>query len=88
MSSEAQIPHALVSLLRQKQKLESVVFHIYLVNMEHTFPLAEAIIEKAKKERPLTLEVSVIASFGDLCSSLRAYVETICKQQAEKNLKS
>jgi hypothetical protein len=56
--------------------------------MEHTFPSAEAIIDKAKKERPLTLEVSVVASFGDLCSSLRAYVETICKQQAEKNLKS
>jgi hypothetical protein len=87
MSLGAQIPHALVSLLQQKQKLELVVFRIYLVNMEHTFPSAEAILDKAKKERPLTLEVSVVASFGDLCSSLRAYVETVCKIQAEKNLK-
>ena len=55
--------------------------------MEHTFPSAEAILDKAKKERPLTLEAPVIASFGDLCSSLRAYVETVCKIQAEKNLK-
>ena len=47
--------------------------------MEHAFPSAETILDKAKKERPLTLEAPVVASFGDLCSSLRSYLRNVYK---------
>ena len=46
--------------------------------MDESIPSAEAILERTKKERPLTVEVSVVASFGDLYESLRAYLQNLC----------
>ena len=49
-------------------------------------PSAEAILERTKKERPLTIEASVVASFGDLYESLRAYLQNLCKVKTTTNL--
>jgi len=47
---------------------------------------AEAILEQTKKERPLTVDASVVASFGDLCESLRAYLQNLCEVKTTTNL--
>jgi len=47
--------------------------------MDEHIPSAEAILERTKKERPLTVDASVVASFGDLCESLRAYLKNLCE---------
>jgi len=49
-------------------------------------PSAEAILERTKKERPLTVDASVVASFGDLYESLRAYLQNLCKVKTTTNL--
>ena len=49
-------------------------------------PSAEAILERTKKERPLTIDASVVASFGDLYESLRAYLQNLCKVKTTTNL--
>jgi hypothetical protein len=54
--------------------------------MDEHMPSAEAILERTKKERPLTIEASVVASFGDLYESLRAYLQNICKVKTTTNL--
>jgi hypothetical protein len=48
-------------------------------------PSAEAILERTKKERPLTVDASVVASFGDLYESLRAYLQNLCKVKTTTN---
>lgn len=47
---------------------------------------AEAILEQTKKERPLSVDASVVASFGDLCESLRAYLQNLCEVKTTTNL--
>jgi len=54
--------------------------------MDEHMPSAEAILERTKKERPLTIEASVVASFGDLYESLRAYLQNLCKVKTTTNL--
>ena len=54
--------------------------------MDESIPSAEAILERTKKERPLTVEASVVASFGDLYESLRAYLQNLCKVKTTMNL--
>ena len=54
--------------------------------MDESIPSAEAILERTKKERPLTVEASVVASFGDLYESLRAYLQNLCKVKTTTNL--
>ena len=49
-------------------------------------PSAEAILERTKKERPLIVDASVVASFGDLYDSLRAYLQNLCKVKTTTNL--
>ena len=48
-------------------------------------PSAEAILERTKKERPLIVDASVIASFGDLYESLRAYLQNVCERKITTN---
>jgi len=47
--------------------------------MDEHIPSAEAILERTKKERPLSIDASVVAAFGDLCESLRAYLQNLCE---------
>ena len=54
--------------------------------MDESIPSAEAILERTKKERPLTVEASVVASFGDLYESLRAYMKNLCELKSTTNL--
>jgi hypothetical protein len=54
--------------------------------MDEHMPSAEAILERTKKERPLTVDASVVASFGDLYESLRAYLQNLCKVKTTMNL--
>ena len=54
--------------------------------MDEHMPSAEAILERTKKERPLTVDASVVASFGDLYESLRAYLQNLCKVKTTTNL--
>ena len=54
--------------------------------MDEHMPSAEAILEQTKKERPLTVDASVVASFGDLYESLRAYLQNLCKLKTTTNL--
>ena len=51
--------------------------------MDENMPSAEAILEQIKKERPLIVDASVIASFGDLYESLRAYLQNVCKHNTK-----
>jgi hypothetical protein len=53
--------------------------------MDEHMPSAEAILERTKKERPLTVDASVVASFGDLYESLRAYLQNLCKVKTTTN---
>jgi len=53
--------------------------------MDEHMPSAEAILERTKKERPLTVDASVVASFGDLCESLRAYLQNLCEHKTTMN---
>lgn len=53
--------------------------------MDEPMPSAEAILERTKKERPLTVDASVVASFGDLCESLRAYLQNLCQVKTTMN---
>jgi hypothetical protein len=54
--------------------------------MDEHMPSAEAILGRTKKERPLTVDASVVASFGDLYESLRAYLQNLCKVKTTTNL--
>jgi len=49
--------------------------------MDEHVPSAEIILERTKKERPLTVDASVVASFGDLYESLRAYLQNLCEHK-------
>ena len=53
--------------------------------MDEPMRSAEAILEQTKKERPLTVDASVVASFGDLYESLRAYLQNLCKVKTTTN---
>ncbi len=53
--------------------------------MDEHMPSAEAILERTKKERPLTVDASVVASFGDLYESLRAYMKNLCQVKTTMN---
>jgi hypothetical protein len=53
--------------------------------MDEPMRSAEAILEQTKKERPLTVDASVVASFGDLYESLRAYLQNLCKAKTTTN---
>jgi hypothetical protein len=53
--------------------------------MDEHMPSAEAILERTKKERPLSVDASVVASFGDLYESLRAYLQNLCKVKTTTN---
>jgi hypothetical protein len=54
--------------------------------MDESMRSAEAILEQTRKERPLTVDASVVASFGDLYESLRAYLQNLCKVKTTTNL--
>jgi hypothetical protein len=54
--------------------------------MDEHMRSADAILEQPKKERPLTVDASVVASFGDLYESLRAYLQNLCKVKTTTNL--
>jgi hypothetical protein len=54
--------------------------------MDEHMRSADAILEQTRKERPLTVDASVVASFGDLYESLRAYLQNLCKVKTTTNL--
>lgn len=54
--------------------------------MDESMRSAEAILEQTRKERPLIVDASVVASFGDLYESLRAYLQNLCKVKKTMNL--
>lgn len=52
--------------------------------MDESMTSAEAILERTRKERPLTVDASVVASFGDLYESLRAYLQNLCELKSTR----
>lgn len=60
--------------LQPTRKLESRDF-ILVSTMDRIIPSAEAILEKEKKERSLTVDIAVIAGFGDFCLRFKKYLE-------------